>query len=97
MVTVCFRRCKKLMNILAEDGYLSGCQILWTDLKEYIERWIGADPRTVAAYRKRLVAWGFLKPVHLGRGIFQIATRDKHGHPITQQTKLEPTRLEAES
>jgi hypothetical protein len=87
MPSIAYRRCRRIVDLLLENGHLPEDVVKWDEIKQIIELEIVDDPRTVALYRNRLKRWGFLTEIR--RTLFQINLLDRYGDPVTKQKRLE--------
>ena len=58
--SIVFQRCEDLAGILVNLGY---SVVPLQDLEFLLKRHVGADPRTVRAYKGHMVEFNFLKPI----------------------------------
>jgi hypothetical protein len=66
--SIVFQRCEDLAGILVEQGYSA---VNDYDLEYLLKRYIGADPRTVKAYKNHLVEFNFLQRMKDGFNILK--------------------------
>ena len=57
--SIIYQRCEDLTELLVEQRYTV---ITNFDLEYLLKRYVGADPRTIRAYKEHLVEFNFLKP-----------------------------------
>jgi hypothetical protein len=66
--SIVYQRCEDFAGILVNLGY---SVITQQDFEFLLKRHIGADPRTVRAYKDNLVEFNFLKPTKEGYEILK--------------------------
>jgi len=66
--SIVYQRCEDLASILVNLGYST---VPLQDLEYLLKKHVGADPRTVKAYRTHLVEFNFLKPTKEGYEILK--------------------------
>jgi predicted kinase len=66
--SIVYQRCEDLTGILVEQGY---SVVNDYDLEYLLKRYVGADPRTVKAYKNHLVEFNFLERTKEGFNILK--------------------------
>ncbi len=67
--SIVYQRCEDLAGILVEQGY---SVVNDYDLEYLLKRYVGADPRTVKAYKNHLVEFNFLQRTKDGFNILKV-------------------------
>ena len=55
--SIVFQRCEDIAAIMVSQGYSN---VTSRDLEYLLKRYVGADPRTVRAYKRYLIEFNFL-------------------------------------
>ena len=90
--SVLYRRCRQVVEAMAEDGFYAVDRIQWNDIESYVAMLCGADPRTLEKYRRYFVYFGFFREMRAN--IFEWCERDNFGNPVkTIQTNMSLLRV----
>jgi hypothetical protein len=83
--SIVYQRCEDVAAIMVSQGYSN---VAPRDLEYLLKRYVGADPRTVRAYKSHLVEFNFLKRTNGG---FEILKEwipvQKHLEAVAENSK----------